>query len=112
MTSWTVEPEAAGERLDRHVAARLDVPRNQVQHWIAGGLVRVNGGGAKPSALIAAGDRVECSPPAPKEERIVPEPGALTVLHEDVELGGDVAVEPLSRRLGIDDPCCKPPLSR
>ncbi len=86
MTSWTVEPETAGERLDRHVAARLDVPRNQVQRWIAGGLVRVNGGGAKPSALVAAGDRVECSPPAPKEERIVPEPGALTVLHEDAEL--------------------------
>ena len=86
MTSWTVEPEAAGERLDRHVAARLDAPRNQVQRWIAGGLVRVNGRGAKPSSLVAAGDRVECSPPAPKEERISPEPGELRLLHEDAEV--------------------------
>jgi 23S rRNA pseudouridine1911/1915/1917 synthase len=86
VTSWTVEPEAAGERLDRHVAARLDAPRNQVQRWIASGLVRVNGRGAKLSVLVAAGDRVECSPPAPKEERISPEPGELRVLHEDAEL--------------------------
>src|SRR5262245_26191230 len=86
VTSWTVEPEAAGERLDRHVAARLDAPRNQVQRWIAEGLVRVNGLPAKPSALLTAGDHVEASPPAPKEERILPEPGALSVLHEDAEL--------------------------
>src|SRR5262245_53621941 len=86
MRAWSVEPEAAGERLDRHVAARLDAPRNQVQRWIAGGLVRVNGLPAKPSALLTAGDQVEASPPAPKDERIVPEPGALSVLYEDAEL--------------------------
>jgi 23S rRNA pseudouridine1911/1915/1917 synthase len=86
LTSWTVEPDAAGERLDRHVAARLDAPRNQVQRWIAAGLVRVNGREAKPAAALAAGDRVECSPPAPQEERILPEPGELRVLHEDAEL--------------------------
>ena len=86
MSSWTVEPGAAGERLDRHVAARLDAPRNQVQRWIAEGLVEVNGRPAKPSAALAAGDRVACSPPAPKEERVLPEPGDLRVLHEDAEL--------------------------
>jgi len=86
LSSWTVEPGAAGERLDRHVAARLDAPRNQVQRWIAEGLVEVNGRPAKPSAALAAGDRVACSPPAPKEERVLPEPGDLRVLHEDAEL--------------------------
>lgn len=86
MTSWIIAPEEAGERLDRHVAGRLDAPRNQVQRWISDGLVRVNGREAKPSALVAAGDRVECSPPAPKEERILPEPGELRVLYEDAEL--------------------------
>lgn len=85
-TSWTVEPDAAGERLDRHVAARLAAPRNQVQHWIAGGLVRVNGAAAKPSAALAAGDRVECAPPERKEERVLPEPGDLRVLYEDAEI--------------------------
>jgi len=86
LTSWTVEPETAGERLDRHVATRLDAPRNQVQRWIAEGLVRVNDRQAKPSAVLAAGDRVACAPPAPKEDRVLPEPGDLRVLHEDAEL--------------------------
>jgi 23S rRNA pseudouridine1911/1915/1917 synthase len=86
MTDWAVPPEAAGERLDRHVAARLDVPRNQVQHWIEAGLVRLNGRAAKPSAALAAGDRVECAPPEPKEERVLPEAGELRLLHEDAEL--------------------------
>jgi 23S rRNA pseudouridine1911/1915/1917 synthase len=85
-SSWTVDPDSAGERLDRHVAARLEVPRNQVQRWIAEGLVRVNGREAKPSAAVAAGDLVECSPPELKEERVFPEPGDLRVLHEDADL--------------------------
>ena len=86
VASWTVEPEGAGERLDRHVAARLAVPRNQVQRWIAEGLVRVNGKAAKASAELAAGDRVECAPPERKEERVLPEPGDLRVLYEDAEI--------------------------
>lgn len=86
MTSWTVEPDALGERLDRHVAARLDVPRNQVHRWIEEGLVRINGRQAKPSAALAAGDLVECEPPEPKEERVLPERGDLRVLHEDADL--------------------------
>ena len=84
---WTVEPGTAGERLDRAVAARLDVPRNQVQGWIKDGLVRVNGREAtKPSAALSAGDVVECHPPEPKEERVLPERGDLRVLHEDAEV--------------------------
>jgi 23S rRNA pseudouridine1911/1915/1917 synthase len=84
--AWTVEPGAAGERLDRHVAARLDAPRNQVQRWIAEGLVHVNGREVKSSAAVAAGDLVECSPPEPKEERVLPERGDLPVLYEDADL--------------------------
>lgn len=83
---WTVGADTAGERLDRHVAARLDVARNQVRRWIDEGLVRVNGREAKPSAALAAGDRVECSPPEPREERVVPEPGDLRLLYEDGDL--------------------------
>jgi 23S rRNA pseudouridine1911/1915/1917 synthase len=83
---WTVGEEGAGERLDRHVAARLDAARNQVQRWIEEGLVTVNGRTAKPSTVLNAGDRVECNPPEPREERVVPERGDLDVLYEDRDL--------------------------
>ncbi|HEV2854104.1 MAG TPA: RluA family pseudouridine synthase [Thermoanaerobaculia bacterium] len=83
---WTVEPEFAGERLDRHASARLGVARNQVRRWIEEGLVRVNGREAKPSTALGAGDLVECHPPEPREERVVPERGDLRVLHEDGDL--------------------------
>ncbi len=79
-------PEAAGERLDRHVAARLDRPRNQVRRWIEAGLVRVGGAPAKPSTPVAAGERIDCVPPPATEERIAPEEAPLAVLHEDPHL--------------------------
>jgi 23S rRNA pseudouridine1911/1915/1917 synthase len=83
---WTVDPATAGERLDRHVAARLELPRNQIQGWIAAGLVRLNGAAAKPSAAVVAGDRIACAPPERREERVVPERGELSVLYEDAEI--------------------------
>ena len=86
MTSWTVGPGDAGERLDRHVAARLDTPRNQVQRWIQDGLVRVAGREAKASYPVAPGDVIECSPPAPSDDRVQPEEGDLRVLYEDADL--------------------------
>lgn len=82
-SAWNVEPAAAGERLDRHVAARLDQPRNQVQRWIRDGQVRLNGREARPSSELAAGDRIECSPPEPVEDRVLPEAGELHLLYED-----------------------------
>ena len=86
MTSWTVGPEDAGERLDRHVAARLDIPRNQVQRWIQDGLVRVAGRDAKPSYSVSEGDAIECNPPEPSDDRVQPEEGDLRILHEDSDL--------------------------
>jgi 23S rRNA pseudouridine1911/1915/1917 synthase len=87
--SWIVGPESAGERLDRHLAAACQLPRNQVQQWIRAGHVLLNGQPAKPAQEVAAGDRVECQPPAPRAGpwgAMVPEPGDLAVLHEDAEL--------------------------
>ena len=84
--AWTVEPEAAGKRLDSLVAARLDVPRNQVSKWIKDGLVRLNGRESKPSAVAVAGDRIDCSPPERRDGRVQPEEGDLTVLYEDADL--------------------------
>jgi 23S rRNA pseudouridine1911/1915/1917 synthase len=84
--SWLLAPADAGERLDRHVSARLGVPRNQVQKWIRDGQVRVNGRASRPSAELAAGDRIEGEPPAPVEDRVVPEAGDLALLYEDADL--------------------------
>jgi 23S rRNA pseudouridine1911/1915/1917 synthase len=90
--SWTVGAAgpsggggatSAGDRLDRHVAAALKLPRNQVQQWIRGGRVRLNGRPAKAAEVVTAGDLVECEPPPPTPETLVPEPGDLAVLHED-----------------------------
>lgn len=79
---------ATGERLDRHVASYLDLPRNQIQTWIRGGAIRLNGGTAKASAAVQEGDRIDCSPPPPPRQdgRVEPEPGALAILHEDSEV--------------------------
>jgi 23S rRNA pseudouridine1911/1915/1917 synthase len=86
MTVWTVGSADAGERLDRHVAARLDAPRNQVQRWIRDGHVRIDGKEARPSHSIVEGERIDCAPPAPRDDRVAPEEGDLRILHEDADL--------------------------
>jgi len=85
--TWTVAETAAGERLDRHLADRLDVSRSRVQRWIDDGLARVAGRTAKSSHALAAGDRVELEvPPPPGDDRVTPEEGAVSLLHEDEHL--------------------------
>ncbi len=79
-----VEAGEAGERLDRWLAGRLGVPRNQVQGWLKAGTVQVNSRPARPSLSLAAGDLVTGSLPAPAgDPRVSPEPGELVVLYED-----------------------------
>jgi len=84
--SWKVDAQASGERLDRHVAEHLDVPRNRIQRWIREDRVRVNGASAKPATVVAAGDVLEVEPPAPRDDRLEPEPGELALLHLDADL--------------------------
>lgn len=85
--AWAVPAESEGERLDRHVAAHLDVARNQVARWIAAGLVRVEGREEKASRPLHEGERVECEvPPREPDDRVQPEPGDVAVLYEDADL--------------------------
>ncbi|HEY0781883.1 MAG TPA: RluA family pseudouridine synthase [Thermoanaerobaculia bacterium] len=84
--TWRVPEGAAGERLDRHVAARLALPRNQVQQLIRDGRVQLGGRDAKASAVLAGGETIACRRAAPSETRVLPEPGALDVLYEDADL--------------------------
>lgn len=79
-------PEEAGVRLDRHVAARADQPRNQVRRWIEAGSVTLDGEVAKPSAPVNAGSQVVCTPPPPPAETLTPETGALEIIFEDPDL--------------------------
>lgn len=78
--------DEAGERLDRHLAARLDLPRNRVQRWIREGHVSVDGAPARPSHPVAAGDVIHCRVPPAAETELAPEPGELSVLYEDADL--------------------------
>lgn len=73
----------AGRRLDLALAGRFPgLPRAEIQRWIRAGRASVNGRGAKPSARLARGDRVEARPPAPAPAppRAAP---AIPILFED-----------------------------
>ena len=98
-TDWTVEDEDGGERLDRHVARLLDVPRNQIRQWITDGHVTLNGRRTKPSRAVAPGERIVCVPPPPPPETLEPEAEHLIVLYEDADLAvldkpADLVVHP------------------
>lgn len=84
--SWRVPEAQTGERLDRHVAEHLDVPRNQVQRWIREGRVRIDGAEAKASTPVQKGEEITARPPPPRDDRIRPEPGELDLLHVDDHL--------------------------
>ena len=79
-----VEAPAAGERLDRWLAARVPgISRARLQVLIGDGHVRVGGIARKPSHRVVAGELVDIEiPPLPPEE-LEPEPIPLTVVHED-----------------------------
>jgi 23S rRNA pseudouridine1911/1915/1917 synthase len=80
----TVEPAAAGERLDRWLAARVaGVSRARLQELIDAGVVRVDGVARKRAHRLEAGACVDLElPPRPPDE-LRPEPIALAVVYED-----------------------------
>lgn len=80
----TVRPSDAGRRLDALVPEKHpDFSRSQVQKAIRLGQVRVNGGGAKPSLLLAEGDRIEVDIPEPVRLEAIAQDIPLEVLYED-----------------------------
>ncbi len=78
-----VPPDAAGERLDRFLSQRLDVPRNQLQRWIEEGRVLVDGAPTKPSRRLLGEEQIDWEAPPAVDDRISPEAGELAVLYED-----------------------------
>jgi 23S rRNA pseudouridine1911/1915/1917 synthase len=85
--SWRVDAAQAGVRLDRAVASRLDLPRNQVQEWIRSGLLTVDGKPQpKPGHLLRVGEEIAWTPPERIETRVLAEEGELRLLYCDHEL--------------------------
>ncbi|HYY06707.1 MAG TPA: RluA family pseudouridine synthase [Candidatus Limnocylindria bacterium] len=87
LATLTVDPAAAGTRLDRWLADRLpELSRVRLQALIEAGRVRVDGAVRKAAARLAGGERVEVEIPPPAAEELVPEPTALSVVFEDAHV--------------------------
>ena len=80
----TVEDAAAGMRLDRWLASALtDLSRARVQALIEEGHVRVAGASPKAAHRLRGGEAVEIEIPPPPAQELLPEPIALSIVHED-----------------------------
>jgi len=84
----SVPRSAAGERLDRFLAARAGgIPtRSRFAKLIDDGDVLVNGRRAKPAQAVRAGDVVEIEFPPPEPSHLAPEPIPLRIGFEDEHL--------------------------
>lgn len=79
-----VTAEASGTRLDRYVAARLNVSRAEARRWIDDGRVIVGGGPCVPSTTLRAGAIVAVRPQARPTTRAAPDESVrFEVLHVD-----------------------------
>jgi len=87
MERWRVEAKGAGDRLDRLLARRFQVARNQVQIWIRQSLVEVDGKERSASYRVAEGQEIACSPQAKDTAgNLEPEDLELRLLHLDDDL--------------------------
>jgi 23S rRNA pseudouridine1911/1915/1917 synthase len=84
---WIAAAEAAGQRLDHHIAARLsEYSRSRVQDWIKRGLVLVDARAAKASLVLRGGERIAVTPVAPPPLHAAPEEIPIEVIYEDESL--------------------------
>lgn len=88
LISWSVEPDHAGERLDRAISAYIvDLSRSYSAQLIEKGEVTVNGKPVtKPSHKVREGDRVVLRRSAPQPSGLRVEDIALNVVYEDADL--------------------------
>ncbi|HKD04206.1 MAG TPA: RluA family pseudouridine synthase [Terriglobales bacterium] len=84
----TVEADAAGQRLDQYLAARLgDTSRARIQQLIAEKKIRVNQGDARPSLRLRGAERISIlGPVAVPPLRATAEDIALDIVFEDPDL--------------------------
>ena len=88
--SLSIQPQDAGQRLDRYLASTLDgVSRTGVQQLIASGSVFVNGRPGKASYALRVGDAVQVSrvfPPGSQSSNLQPLSYNLDIVYEDSDL--------------------------
>lgn len=85
--SLTVEPAAAGRRLDLWLATKLpQVSRTRLKALVAEGHVSVDGRAVKASTRLKAGQRVVVTIPPLPPETLTAEPIPLRVIYEDADV--------------------------
>lgn len=86
---FSIQPEEAGQRLDRYLVARLaEMSRAHIQQLIAAGAIQVNGRASKPGYALRAGDEVLVDPVAlaPQVSHAKPRSLPLDIVYEDEDL--------------------------
>src|SRR4051794_1233150 len=88
VTEWTVAEENARERIDKYITESWeeDVSRSQVQLWISGGHVTVNGNPVKANYKLYEGDVVKVVVPEPEVKDLIAEDIPLEVVYEDSDV--------------------------
>lgn len=84
--SWQTAAQQAGERLDAHVAAHLDISRSRAQQWLERGLVTVNGAAAAKNYKLRGSEAIAVEIPEPVAYAVQAEPIPLDVVYEDADL--------------------------
>lgn len=87
MHTFSVAPEAEGQRLDVFLSAQLnDMTRSGVQKLLRNGNVSVNGKPALKSVKVKGGDIIEACIPAPSEITAKAQDIPLSIVYEDEDL--------------------------
>ncbi len=86
-TSFTVDAQHAGQRLDQFLASTLGVSRARVQQLISEEKILVNHGSAKASLKLRGDEQISILGPAERPPlRAIPEEIPLDILYEDDDL--------------------------
>ncbi|WP_410514534.1 RluA family pseudouridine synthase [Paenibacillus sp. BR2-3] len=88
VTEWTVTGENARERIDKYIteAWEENISRSQVQLWISGGHVTVNGEQVKANYKLFEGDIVTVTVPETEVTDLVAENIPLEIVYEDSDV--------------------------
>ncbi|WP_379131601.1 RluA family pseudouridine synthase [Paenibacillus sp. sgz500958] len=88
VTEWTVAAEHARERIDKYITEAWEegISRSQVQLWISGGNVKVNGAQVKANYKLSEGEVVSVTVPETEATDLVAENIPLDIVYEDSDV--------------------------